>query len=349
MKILVVGDVHWCAYSSTIRGRGDRYSTRLENLIRSVNWVEDRAVENHCDKIIYLGDFFDRSDLNNEEITALSEIKWADIPHLIIVGNHEITQSRPEYSSAHTLKLLPNFTVISEPSIEAFQDVCIAYLPYMSKDNMIHIKDIWEGDEPSRIVFSHNDIKGINYGNVISKEGMDVEDIKEGCDLFINGHLHNGTSIAGMNKAFCLGNLTGQNFGEDALTYSHRIAILDTSDIKNIKFEVNPYAFNFIKAEGNFDTIRALERKITSLDLQHVVLSLKVPEEIFSEIREEVEKIKEVEMVRITVIPTPVNSDSMVSSNSLNGFDHLNKFHNYIVEQLGSSETVLQELAALEG
>ena len=43
MKILVVGDIHWSAYSSILRSRGKRFSTRLEYLIKSMNWVEDMS------------------------------------------------------------------------------------------------------------------------------------------------------------------------------------------------------------------------------------------------------------------------------------------------------------------
>ena len=72
MKILIVGDVHWSTYSSIVRSRGKKYSTRLENLINSVNWAERIADEENCDRIIYLGDFFDKADLTAEEITALT-------------------------------------------------------------------------------------------------------------------------------------------------------------------------------------------------------------------------------------------------------------------------------------
>ena len=87
MKYLVCGDVHWCQYSSILRTRGNKYSTRLENLIASVNWVEDLAKKQECEGIIYLGDFFDRPDLGAEELTALQEVKWANLKHIFIPGN----------------------------------------------------------------------------------------------------------------------------------------------------------------------------------------------------------------------------------------------------------------------
>lgn len=77
MKIFIYADPHWSQYSSILRQRGERYSKRLENLIDSVNWVERTAEEQECSKIVCLGDFFDKAELNAEELTALSEVKWS--------------------------------------------------------------------------------------------------------------------------------------------------------------------------------------------------------------------------------------------------------------------------------
>ena len=43
MRVLIYGDVHWSQYSSILRSRDTYYSTRLDNLIRSVNWAEEQA------------------------------------------------------------------------------------------------------------------------------------------------------------------------------------------------------------------------------------------------------------------------------------------------------------------
>ena len=71
MKLLVIGDVHWSTYSSIVRGRGPHFSTRLENLIASMQFVEHIADKYKVDEEIFLGDFFDKPDLNAEEISAL--------------------------------------------------------------------------------------------------------------------------------------------------------------------------------------------------------------------------------------------------------------------------------------
>ena len=89
MKLLLYSDPHWCEYSSIIRSRGEKYSTRLENEINTINWVQRLAEDKNCNRIICLGDFFDKESLNSEEISALSEIRWSSIPNYFIVGNHE--------------------------------------------------------------------------------------------------------------------------------------------------------------------------------------------------------------------------------------------------------------------
>ena len=76
MKFVIYADPHWSSYSSIVRGRGSKYSDRLEKLISSINYVEAVAEETDADGIICLGDFFDKEFLNSEEISALSEVKF---------------------------------------------------------------------------------------------------------------------------------------------------------------------------------------------------------------------------------------------------------------------------------
>ena len=61
MRILLYTDNHFCTNSSIIRKNGEKYSIRLENQIKSVNWAEQLGIEKNCDMVIHLGDFFDKS------------------------------------------------------------------------------------------------------------------------------------------------------------------------------------------------------------------------------------------------------------------------------------------------
>ena len=73
MKIGICGDIHYCINSSLITGKGEVYSKRIENCIKSINWFEDFT--KNCDMNIYLGDFFDKSSLCAEELTSIKNIK----------------------------------------------------------------------------------------------------------------------------------------------------------------------------------------------------------------------------------------------------------------------------------
>ena len=84
-KICIWGDNHWSQYSSILRKRGDKYSVRLENSISSLNWVENLATSQGCSFVVCTGDFFDAAVLKAEELTALEDIKWNNLPHMFLV------------------------------------------------------------------------------------------------------------------------------------------------------------------------------------------------------------------------------------------------------------------------
>ena len=263
MKYLICGDVHWCQYSSILRSRGKLYSTRLENLIKSINWVEDLARENECDGVIYLGDFMDRPDCNAEEITALQDILWYGGQHIFIVGNHESNISNLSYSSANMFESI-DAQVISEPyNLKINNKITFTFIPYILPNEL---KTLSEYIEPSdkNIVFAHEDIAGIQYGKLVSAQGFDIEDINKNCSLFFDGHLHNGGLIG--NNIILVGNLTGQNFNENAMLYDHCVYLMDIDENNKITVDkyVNEEALKFykIKIEKEEDLSLLLQENI---------------------------------------------------------------------------------------
>lgn len=263
MKLLIYTDNHFSETSSIITGMGENFSLRLENQIKSIEWTEKLAKENEVDKIICLGDFFDKPKLNANELTAFSSIKWdKDNPQRdILVGNHDATNIELT-SSATALFDIANtytndslngwdnlFNVINQPIYEYLDDgTTILWLPYIVENKRKSLKEYIGDEKIPDIILSHNDIKGLQMGQFLSQEGFDIKDIEENCKLFVNGHLHNGMKFC--ENGINLGNLTGQNFSEDAFTYNHSAMLLDT---KTLKYELieNPYAFNFYKFEIN--------------------------------------------------------------------------------------------------
>ena len=255
MRIFVIGDVHWSQNSSIVRGMGDKYSIRLENLIRSINWAERKAVEEKADLIVYLGDFFDRPELNSMEITSLKEVRWSLIEHVFLVGNHEASTASLEFNSTNVLRGL-GFKVLEEP----VQCDGVLYLPYISDDRRKPLHEYVS--ESVGLVLSHNDIEGIRYGAFLSKNGFPLGDIESLHDsgrigMFVNGHLHNHAEFKdSRGRVFLmnLGNITGQNLSEDAFVYRHQamlVSLPDDGSPAEMELIENPEAFNFCKLDAS--------------------------------------------------------------------------------------------------
>lgn len=331
MRICIWGDNHWSQYSSIVRKRGSDYSLRLENGIQSINWAEHMAESKNCDIIVCLGDFFDQPTLNAEEITALNDIHWSNIPKYFIVGNHEMGRSDLSYSSAHLFAHIPNSNVISQLTCMRLNDFDdIFFVPYILEENRKEMAKMFGIKTGKRYVFSHNDIKGIQMGRILSPQGFEVSDIQNSCDWFFNGHIHNGSQVA--NRVINVGNLTGQNFSEDAFKYTHDLLIFDTNTNSCEAYE-NPYAFNFYKVSYPYD--------FTKLK-NNAVITVSVKSDDVQECKKALQESKNVTEYRLVIntnIPTVQKTD--VKSLSL---DHIDEFKKYVLEHIGSDEVVQSEL-----
>lgn len=339
MRILICGDVHWSQYSSILRKRGKKYSERLENLIKSINWVENTALNNKCSRVIYLGDFFDRPELNAEEISALKECRWSPLDHDFLVGNHEITRSDLSYNSTNVFQFLTHYKVHNEIDSILCNNCNIIMLPYAFDANRSSLSDVckkYASEHNKTVICAHSDLK-ISYGQFNSTIGYDVADIESNCDLFINGHIHNGTNIS--DKVINVGNLTGQNFSEDAFNYNHRVMLLDTETLE-YGFIVNPHAFNFYKIEGK-DNLKKLLKSCSN-----AVISLSISEKDYNEVNSLLENSDNVATYRITVTKESL-PNIVKDGEELHCDDHLEQFRNYIIDNMGSSEAVLYELSEI--
>lgn len=337
MKILLFTDNHFCASSSIINKQGNVYTLRLENQIKSLNWVNELGVQEGCDKIICLGDFFDKPVLSDQELTALNEIDWK-LPADFIVGNHESTTANLFYSSTVALRNNDR-RVIFEPTSEVVGNCELCYLPYIVESDRKTLADYFgEKKAAKRIILSHNDIKGIQMGPVISRSGFDIDDIESSCDLFLNGHLHNGTALT--KKVINLGNLTGQNFGEDATRYPHKVMILDTETYQVKVFE-NPFAFNFYQIE--IDSVADIETKLANLK-PNPVISFKCKESVMTELKAALASRQDIVMSRTIVVKEPnvVSTEADIADLTV---DHLAKFIEFCRGTIAASPVLEAELA----
>lgn len=338
MKVLIIGDIHFSTYSSIVRSRGEHFSVRLEHLIRSLNWVQDISRKYGCKEEIYLGDTFDKPELSAEELTALTEIDWNRDVLLrhFIVGNHESGVSSLIYNSAQALNKVG--IIEDTPYIYPLDEKTeFLFLPYITEDNRKQLTEYLKNrnKEKKLIAFSHNDIKDFQMGMFISKTGFTIDEINNNCDLYINGHLHNAGFVS--RKIINLGVLCGQNFSEDAFKYEHHIMILDT-DTLEYEFIENPYSLNFYKIE--IDTEEDI-KELYKLK-PNAVLSIKCLDVLESKTREVISTLRDVVEFRIIQYSKAVatSTDSVV----INNVDHLEQFKKFILDNLGYSDVVKEEL-----
>lgn len=344
MNILIYSDNHFCQNSSLIRGRGSRFSDRLENQIQTLHFIEGVAVDNNCKAIFNCGDFFDRPELNSEEISALKEIRWnTDIAHYYIVGNHDASDKALSFNSTNALASVHNSFIIDKPAVLCIEDSLIALLPYVSlnSDEYIPLEEIFspsvtDGRYRNKILLSHNEVNGLQYGKYVSDHGLSYKEVDSLFSICFNGHLHNSISIK--DKLINIGNITGQNFSEDAFTYKHRCIVLNTNNLE-YHFIENPFAFKFYKIDKDrYETIPTLGA--------NSVLSVTCDESQLDYVKSLIDSNPNIKYKKITVQREMHSDDSRF-------FEDVktpeNKFSDFVLKTLGDSKIVREELSSVCG
>ena len=339
MKILLFTDLHMCPQASIINKWGIKYPKRLENCIETVNLLERKAEELKCDWIISLGDFFDKPDLTSETITACNEIQWSWLQHYHLVGNHDASNSSLTFNSVNCLSN-DNHRVIAEPLMLSAEDCDICFLPYVTECDRKPLNEYFTERtfNPHRIILSHNDISGIQLGPVMTKTGFSIEEIEANCDLFVNGHLHNGQAIT--PKIINLGNTTGKDFGENAFRHSHSIAILDTSTL-SIEYIENPYAYNFYKIDINTEAdLASLETLKTN-----AVVSIKCIQSLTEQVKKKIEETQNIIESRVILVR---QYEEATETNELElTVDHLTRFIECCKASIENSTILEEELSEI--
>ena len=339
MKILIFSDIHWSQNTSILRKQGNKYSIRLELLVNTLNWINKIALDYKCSAMICAGDMMDRSDCNDIELTSLKDIIWNGLPCYFLVGNHESSVMDLRYT---TLKPLESSTskIISSPMNIILGDSQIHFIPYVTENMRKHLKDYLLNIDNSKhqIISSHNDLKGIRYGKYESKMGFDIKEIESMSDLYLNGHLHNGAWIT--KKILNLGSSTAHNFSNDSFKFNYGVWVLDT-DTLELDFIENPYSLNFYKIEidkkEDIDLIKGIKN--------HAVLSIKCNNMFKDEVKQMLDNNPKVLTYKLIVY---VENDSSDSSNEnkveLGGLDYIERFKEFIIDNIGSDAIVMEEL-----
>ena len=346
MKVLIYTDPHWSQYSSILRSRNEYHSVRLSNLIDSINWTEELAVRAGCTVVMCLGDFFDSNHLNAEEISALQHIRWSNCSHVFLTGNHETNMSNLEYSTADLFNLCPDARVVATPQQYFIDgtDCEFCFLPYVLERDRKTLQEYFGQSSAKRIIFSHNDLKDVQYGSFLSTEGFELNDIHENCDLYFNGHIHHCCNVT--DKVINIGNLTGQNFTEDATKYSHCAVVIDTETLE-YKFYENPYAFKFYKLDATQCKTEAEVKQFLTQIKSNGVVTLHVNSNLADTARMFLEELKKDWIHEYRVNVKHELTKTSIESTSLQTVDHLQQFEQYAINNIENSDIVKEELQAI--
>jgi DNA repair exonuclease SbcCD nuclease subunit len=240
--------------------------------------------------------------------------------HYSLVGNHDASTSNLLFNSINSF-LGDRHQIVTEPSVLPLDDCFICFLPYMVEYDRKPLGDYFANLKQEKrpiVILSHNDISGIQLGPIVSKTGFSIEEINSACDLFINGHLHNGQAIT--DKIINLGNLTGKDFGEDAMKYKHSVAILDTETL-TLEFIENPYAYNFYKVQISSKD----DLKILSSFKNQAVVSIKCESTLIDVVKQQIQNCKNIVESRIILMKCwEETSDSSTETDLF--IDHLARF-----------------------
>lgn len=343
-KLLLYSDPHYCSYLSVLRQRGEKYSLRIENLQKAFNWINQIAKEKQIDKIICLGDFFDKTDLTAEEITSLTNLNLKH--HEFLIGNHEALSYDLKINATNVFS---ESEIYDSPTLKMIDNTQILFLPYVIEQNRKPLKEILQEvninyNQPL-IILSHNDIKDVQYGQFKSMIGYEIKEIEENCDMFINGHIHNGGWIT--SNILNLGSLDGLNFNNDAENWKPSIAIIDTKDLK-VELVENPFSFLFYKKE--FITINEVNDFYKQLNNHKNIVSFKINENMIKEVNQSLELNKNIFYKRLTINYNNEIKEVDINITPINCFDKLKEFikEKYIGNEYNYN-LMLQEIDNLRG
>lgn len=344
MRILLYTDVHWSTTTSIIRQRGEKYSLRLELLIKSMNWAENLATRLGCEEVICAGDFFDKSTLNDEEISALSEIKWCDAQHTFIVGNHESGKSMLQFNTTNALSGHDNIHVISKQGCSSiYGRTQVHFVPYIVESDRQNL-DRYICKEPicdKHIIISHNDIQGINYGGFESKVGFTIDEIERNCSLYLNGHLHNGERVS--KKIFNMGSLSAHNFTNDSNKYEYGCWVVDT-DTLELEFYENPFSLKFYKFEIDNDKAASSFVDFLSVKRDLSVIAVKCKSNVIERVATALKQAKSTNRLldyKLTMVSEDAKAVDHIDDFSMN---HLERFCSCVHETLGVNDIIDFEL-----
>lgn len=289
MKVLIFSDIHIHPHKKSIE--------RLNDCIKTLDWVFKNAEENSIENIIFLGDLFH----DRQKIDVLTYQKTFEIfeKHLnknkfkvyLLLGNHDLWHyQRWDVSSVNPLRNLSGVTVINEPCVKHLsKDYLFGFLPYTHDpiEDLKKIEKDWKkicketGANPPKVLGGHIAVDGavwnIKHGThaevAIEHDG---DMVKVGPSIFNNwnrvflGHYHAEQKLS--NTVEYVGSPLQLSFGE-AFQNKH-IALYDfeedkcnyiENDFSPKHFIINEDDLDDYDLEGNFIRLEVKDMSSSSM------------------------------------------------------------------------------------
>lgn len=143
-KVACFSDIHW--------GRRGDSEVHNDDCLQYIDWFCEQVLEHKCDKIFFLGDWFDnqvriRIDTQWYANTALRKLKKLKVPIYVLVGNHDLFFKRNR--TVHSLDHIND-----DPDINLINEITTidgtSFLPFLVGEEFVRIPEI-----QSKYIFGH--------------------------------------------------------------------------------------------------------------------------------------------------------------------------------------------------
>ena len=212
MKVAIINDTHFGARNDS--------AVFLDHFI---SFFETQFFpylkENNIQKVIHLGDFFDRrkfinfNTLNKVRSTIIKGFVDHDIDLHILVGNHDTY-----YKNTNKINGLnelvsdryPNITVYEKPEVLELDGLCIGLVPWINVENEEETSKFLRSCK-CPIVMGHFELNGYEVMKGVKfAAGRSDKDLKR-FEMVLSGHFHNKSS---KNNVIYLGTQYQITFGD---------------------------------------------------------------------------------------------------------------------------------------
>jgi len=213
LKILHFSDTH-LGYNELDKTDTNRMNIREQDFYDSFIYVIDKALEIKPDVVVHAGDFFHRPSPPNRPITValqqLNRLSDANIPIVIIAGNHETPRSIYTAPILKAFNTIPNVYAIfgQEYETHEFGELVVHGLPHVNNPKALEteLDKIKPLKNKFNIIMMHTAFDAYmtdEYGQQVFPE----ERLKmlNQFDYVALGHIHNFQKVKGLETAWYSG------------------------------------------------------------------------------------------------------------------------------------------------